>query len=241
MKVGVTLPQFRDDAGPALDTARRAEAAGLDGVFVFDHLWPLRQPARPALAGFPLAAALAAETEAVAVGTLVARVGVLPDAVLGHTLLTLARIAGPRLIAGLGVGDAMSRAENAAYGAPFLPRTSRLASLVEVCRRLRRRGVTTWVGGASAAITAVARDEADGLNLWDVDVDAVKQAAAALPAEVAVTWAGQVDLAADGVDLGRFLHEVAATGATWAVVAPLGVPWPAAVESVAAAAGSLVD
>ena len=241
MKVGVTLPQFRDDAGPALDTARRAEANGLDGVFVFDHLWPLGQPERPALAGFPLAAALAVETEAVAIGTLVARVGVLPDAVLVHTLLTLARIAGSRLIAGLGVGDAMSRAENAAYGAPFLRRDLRLASLREVSHRLRERGVTTWVGGASASIAAVARDEADGLNLWDVALDGLERAAAALPPDVAVTWAGQVDLAADGVDLERLLRAVAATGATWAVVAPIRVPWPAAVESVAAAAASLVD
>ncbi len=48
MRVGVTLPTFRDDAA-ALDAARRAEALGLDGVFVFDHLWPLGQrgSARP--------------------------------------------------------------------------------------------------------------------------------------------------------------------------------------------------
>ena len=49
MRLGVTLPQFREDAEPALAAARRAETAGLDGVFVFDHLWPLHQPERPAL------------------------------------------------------------------------------------------------------------------------------------------------------------------------------------------------
>lgn len=238
MKVGITLPQFREDAGPALDTARRAEAAGLDGVFVFDHLWPLRQPSRPALAGLPLAAAVACGTSAVAVGTLVARVGVLPDAVLVHTLASLARIAGPRMVAGVGVGDRHSRPENLAYGAPFLPRAERIASMAGVCRRLADRGITTWVGGESAAVAAVARDHADALNLWGASADAVASAAARQP----VTWAGQVDLVAAGpLHLGAHLRAVAEAGATWAVVAPLGVPWPTAVELIAASAGAPVD
>jgi alkanesulfonate monooxygenase SsuD/methylene tetrahydromethanopterin reductase-like flavin-dependent oxidoreductase (luciferase family) len=238
VKVGITLPQFRDDAGPALDAAGRAEAAGLDGVFVFDHLWPLRQPSRPALAGLPLAAAVAAETHTIAVGTLVARVGVLPDAVLAHTLASLARIAGPRLIAGRGGGDRDSRPENLAYGAPFRSRAERLASMADVCRRLRSRGLTTWVGGASEATAAVARAEADALNLWGVGPESVAAAASVQP----VTWAGQVQLAdGGGESLRATLDGVAAAGATWAVVAPLGAPWPHAVELIAAAARALVD
>ena len=39
MKLGVTLPNFRDEPEPALAVARAAEAAGLDGVFGFDHLF----------------------------------------------------------------------------------------------------------------------------------------------------------------------------------------------------------
>lgn len=239
MRVGITLPQFRDDAGPALDTARRAEAAGLDGVFVFDHLWPLGQPSRPALAGLPLAAAVAAETGDVAVGTLVARVGVLPDAVLAHTIASLARIAGPRLIAGLGIGDRHSRPESLAYGADFRPRPERLASLVDVCRRVCEREIETWVGGGSAAAAAVARSSADALNLWGVGVDAVAATARTQP----VTWAGQVDLGGDPGPgpLGAHLRALADAGATWAVVAPLGVPWPAAVELLTASAAVLVD
>lgn len=248
MKVGVTLPQFRHQAGPALDTARRAEAAGLDGVFVFDHLWPLGRPDRPALHCFTLVAALIAETERLSVGTLVARVGVLPDAVLAHTFATLHRMAGDRLVAGLGVGDAMSRAENLAVGVPFRPRTERLASLVEVCRRLRARGVTTWVGGTSRSTRAIARSEADGVNVWGVSPEVLAEMAAEDAAGPghgrlgALTWAGQVDLGplASG-DVAGLLQEVAAVGATWAVVAPVNAPWPEAVESIAAAAGALVD
>ena len=58
MKIGVTLPQFADEADSALDAARRAESLGIDGVFCFDHLWPIGQPGRPALSSGPLLGAL---------------------------------------------------------------------------------------------------------------------------------------------------------------------------------------
>ena len=234
------MPQFHADAGPALDAAARAERGGLDGVFVFDHLWPIGRPDRPALHDLTLAAALLVETRRVAVGTLVARVGLLPDAVLVSAFTTLHRMAGPRLIAGLGVGDHLSRAENMAYGVPFRPRGERLASLVEVCRRLRARGVTAWMGGTSAAIRALARTEADAVNLWGVAPEAVAGGPAA-GQEGVVTWAGQVDLSPGAVDVGALLRAVADAGAAWAVVAPVGAGWPEAVESIAAAAGALLD
>lgn len=242
MKVGLTLPQFRHEAGPALDTARRAEAAGLDGVFVFDHLWPLGRPDRPALHGHTLAAALLATTSRLCVGTLVARVGLLPDAVLANQFTTLARMAGGRLVAGLGVGDALSRPENLAVGVPFRPREERLASLVDVSRRLRARGITTWVGGHSTTVRAIGRAEADAVNVWGVPPDALAGMAAEEREAGALTWAGQVDLSTSGVaEVADLLRTVSAAGATWAVVAPVNGPWPEAVETVAAAGRSLVD
>jgi alkanesulfonate monooxygenase SsuD/methylene tetrahydromethanopterin reductase-like flavin-dependent oxidoreductase (luciferase family) len=239
VRVGCTLPQFRHEAEPSLETAVQAEAVGLDGVFAFDHLWPLGQPERPALHGLTLAAAVLASTSRLTVGTLVARVGVLPDAVLANQLATLARMAGGRLVAGLGVGDAMSRPENLAVGVPFRPREERQASLVDVCRRLRARRITTWVGGNSDAVRAVARTEADALNLWGVEPAAVGEATAG---GGAVTWAGQMEVGALGAaGVAECLKALARHGATWAVVAPVGTPWPEAVETIAAAAGSLVD
>ena len=77
---------------PALDAARRAEELGLDGVFVFDHLWPLGAPERPALSAFPVLGAVAAATEpGAASGPLVARIGLVPDEVLVAELLSLHR------------------------------------------------------------------------------------------------------------------------------------------------------
>src|SRR3954454_22909542 len=102
MRVGLVLPSFRDDADTGLSAAVAAEAAGLDGVFVYDHLFPMRSPQRPAISCFPLLGAVAASTEHVHVGPLVARVGLVPNAVLVNQLATLARVAPNRVIAAIG-------------------------------------------------------------------------------------------------------------------------------------------
>ena len=79
MKVGITLPQFRDDAEAAIVTARAAEDAGLDGVFVFDHLWPIGRPERPVLqACFTLLGAIARRPRGADLGPLVAASGWCP-------------------------------------------------------------------------------------------------------------------------------------------------------------------
>ena len=256
MQIGVTVPQFRHDAEAAIAVARRAEAMGVDGVFVFDHLWPLGQRMRPALHSLTLLGALAAETERVSMGPLVARVGLVPDAVLVHTLVSLHRMLGDRLIAALGTGDSLNREENEAYGVPFPPAAERLVALKTCCRQLRAAGVTTWVGGRSASIRAVA-EEADGWNSWGTDVATFKAEGATVVPGRALTWAGQVligrtraeadaKLRAHGTrpglvsgtvdDLVRHLDGLAEAGASWAVCAPLDIGTdPAAVEMLSEA------
>ncbi len=259
MLVGTTLPQFRHDAEAAITVARRAEAAGLDGVFVFDHLWPLGQRQRPALHSLTLLGALAAETDRVVLGPLVARVGLVPDAVLVHALVSLHRMAAGRLIAGLGMGDTLNREENEAYGIAFRPVAERLASVVACCRRLRAAGVTTWVGGRSVAVRQAAV-EADGWNGWGTDVAGFATDAAGVAPGRALTWGGQVligrtraeadaKLRAHGSrpglvsgtidDLVAHLQGLAGAGATWAVCAPLDVGTDdGAVEMLADAAAA---
>jgi alkanesulfonate monooxygenase SsuD/methylene tetrahydromethanopterin reductase-like flavin-dependent oxidoreductase (luciferase family) len=56
--LAVTLPQFNLDPGPALAACRDAWRLGFGGAFVFDHLWPLGAPTRPALEGWTLLAAI---------------------------------------------------------------------------------------------------------------------------------------------------------------------------------------
>jgi len=261
--VGITVPQFKDDPAPAVDVARRAEAAGLDGVFVFDHLWPLGRPERPVLHCLPLLGALGAETSRVTLGPLVTRVSVLPSPVVVNSLVTLHRMFEGRFVAGLGTGDSLNRAENEAYGLGFGTVAERVQDLREICRELRAAGVRTWVGGMSPAVRRAAAEEADGWNGWgSTDPTEFARAAAevtSLAPTAEVTWGGQVligrtpevamaKLARAGDragivhgtvdDLCNHFEALAAVGASWAVCAPLDVGTdPESVELVAEAAG----
>lgn len=243
MRLGITLPQFRSDPAPALAVARRAEAAGIDGVFVFDHLWPLHKPEQPALHCFALLGALSAETQRVALGSFVARVSLLPDAVLVHTLHSLHRMLDGRFIAGVGTGDSHNRDENVAYGVGFPPVEARARQLADCCRRLRAAGVPTWVGGRSERMRQLASQEADGWNAWGVSVEEFAALAATVDG-VDTTWGGQVligrtaEVAAEKLarhgtrpalvtgtvdDLRRHLQALEQAGAAWAVCSPLDV------------------
>jgi len=259
MRLGITLPQFRTSPGPALASARAAEDAGLDGVFVFDHLWPLGRPDRPALHSYELLAAVAAETSTISVGTLVARVGLLPGALLLHAMRTLQQIAGDRLVAGLGTGDLANRDENVAYGVGYPPMAERRAQLEACCRALVHDGVTTWIGGNSpAARRSAVVGGARGWNGWGLDPASFGAAATELAGTgVEPTWAGQVLVgrsqdeadakrAVHGTrpglvwgtvdDLRRHLDALESAGATWAVCAPLdGGRDPAVAETLALA------
>jgi len=251
VRVGLTLPQFRDEAEDALVTARQAEARGLDGVFVFDHLFPIGRPDGPALQSRVLLGALAVETNRIVLGPLVARVSLVPDAVLTHEMETLSRMLGNRLIVGLGTGDSMSRPENERVGVPFPSVAERVAALEGCCRRLRALGVRTWVGGHAPQLRSAASREADGWNGWSTgehdfatEATDVLEQARAVGRRVEITWGGQVLIgrtAAEAAakleqhglrpgllhgtldDLRRHFAALAALGVTWAVCAPLDI------------------
>lgn len=227
VRVGVTLPTFRDDTA-ALSGARQAEELGLDGVFVFDHLWPLGRPDRPALAAFPVLGAVAAETRSIALGPLVARIGLVPDGVMLARFRTLAALAPGRVVAGLGTGDAKSAAENVAYGVPVEPAAERRRSLAACARALADDGLTVWVGGGSPATVAVAVASGAAVNLWEASPVAV----AAQAAVTEVTWGGPVPADAPGIVAA--LAPLVGAGATWVVCA-----WPSSLVAVADAAAAL--
>lgn len=221
MRTGVLLPIFQDHAGRALDAAGRAEEAGLDGVFCYDHLWPMGQPARPALAPFPVLALVATRTRRVAVGTLVARVGLVPDAVLVGQFAALEAIAPGRVVAGIGTGDYLSAGENEAYGVRFEVAADRRARLRRCARAALDLGLPVWVGDGAAGTRRVAREEGAALNVWDASPDEVEGHAR----HGEVTWAGPV-----GGPLAPVVARLADAGASWAVFA-----WPVDVEELAAA------
>src|SRR3979490_1543386 len=120
VRVGLTLPSFVEDPAIPIAGARAAEEAGLDAVFVFDHLWRGDPPnRRPALECFALLGAVAAETTRIQVGTFVARSTLRPPPMRATCFLTAQRVSNGRLIAGIGAGDSESRAENEAFGLEF--------------------------------------------------------------------------------------------------------------------------
>jgi len=235
MRTGVVLPTFRDRPDDAFAAATEAVAAGVDGLFCYDHIWPLGQPERPALAPFPVLGALAtrlgpprAGGDGPFLGTLVARVGLAPNAVLAAQFGALERLAPGRVIAGLGTGDRMSEEENRAYGIPFPPAAARRAQLVELGRELVASGLTVWVAGGTAGRTEEARAAGAVLNVWDAAPALVAERSSG-PDGVEVTWAGPPPTGSPPLaEMVRALHEA---GATWAVFG-----WPVDVEALVAAA-----
>ena len=210
VKLGVLLPSFEVGASHALAVAAEADARGLDGVFAYDHLWPMGSPQRPALAPFPLLAAVASASTRLVVGPLVARVGVVGTAQLVQEFSTLATIAPGRVVAALGTGDRLSAAENEAYGVVTRSAQARRELMAETARALRD-SMEVWIGAGSSATNALAREVGAQLNVWNATPDEVRDHARRGP----VTWAGPVPS-----DLHALLDAVAAAGANWAVLSP---------------------
>jgi alkanesulfonate monooxygenase SsuD/methylene tetrahydromethanopterin reductase-like flavin-dependent oxidoreductase (luciferase family) len=238
MRTGVVLPTFRDTPDAAFDAAAEAVAAGVDGLFCYDHIWPLGQPERPALAPFPVLGALATRLGPPRgagggpfLGTLVARVGLVPNAVLAAQFTALDRLAPGRVIAGLGTGDRLSARENRAYGIPFAPAAERRAELVELGRQLVAAGLRVWVAGGPSGRTEEARAAGAALNVWEAD-PALVAARATGPEALEVTWAGPPPGASPTV--ADVLQLLQGAGATWAVFG-----WPVDVGELVAAARAL--
>ena len=224
MKIGITLPTFEPTAAAALATASAAEGAGIDGVFVFDHLWRGAKRSRPALSMYPVLAAVAATTRHIRIGSLVARVGFLPDRLVVESFVSLHELTEHRLVAALGIGDARSVAENDAYGIAWPALEERRASLASILGELTARGIECWVGATTPATLEIARAAGATVNLWDVELDRVEAEAARGPS----TWAGSFPTEAGAA--ADQLMGLSAAGATWAIWG-----WPRSIELVSQA------
>lgn len=242
MRLGLSLPMFTSDAQRPLTAAARAAAAGYDGVFAPDHLFPPGAPDRPALEPFAVLAAVAARQPALHVGTLVSRASLRPAAILAKQAASLHQMSGGRAILGLGAGDTVSRAEHEAFGFPFASATDRVAILAETVSAVRALfdgrpwagGVHVppidgpllppghpelWIGGRSREVIATAARSADAWNGWAMDAERFDAAAAELRRlaagrDVVPTWGGIVLVGSDPPDLERLREERRAKGLT---------------------------
>ncbi len=172
LSLGVTLPFFREDAEPLIEVAIAAESVGLDAVFAYDHLFRYGADGavRPALEFSSALGALCAETDSIAIASLVARATLRPPAVLTGIFKTAQRIAGERIIAGIGAGDAESRDEMEQFGYNFGDVSSRVDALVGTASALVDEGIPVWVGGDPKYVGEAVMT-ADGWNRWGVDLD----------------------------------------------------------------------
>ncbi|MGI8781371.1 MAG: LLM class flavin-dependent oxidoreductase, partial [Solirubrobacteraceae bacterium] len=126
MRVGIQLPEVeREVRWPEyLALARAAEAAGFDAIWLGDHL--LYRGGRPETGpweAWTLLAALAAATDRVTLGPLVACAGFHPPGLLAKMAATIDEVSGGRFVLGLGAG--WNRDEFAAFGIPYDHRVSR--------------------------------------------------------------------------------------------------------------------
>ncbi len=136
-QIGVQLPEVERRVGwPELrDLARTAEEVGLDSVWVGDHLlYDLPDGARGPWEAWTTLAAVAAVTERVRLGPLVASLGFHDPAMLAKFAATVDEISGGRLVLGLGAG--WNRREYDAFGLAFDHRVDRFEEAFHLLRRL---------------------------------------------------------------------------------------------------------
>ena len=138
MRVGVQLPEVeREVRWPEYEAmALTAERVGFDSVWVGDHLLYRGdgRPERGPLEAWTTLAAIAAATERVELGPLVACIGFHAPAMLAKQAATVDEISGGRLV--LAVGAGWNEAEFRAFGFPFDRRASRFEQSFEVVRKL---------------------------------------------------------------------------------------------------------
>lgn len=212
MRVGLSLPSFVEDPEIPVTVARAAEAAGLHGVFVYDHLFQVAPDGRhrPAIECSALLGAVAAETRTISIGTLVARVTLRPPAALAAVLETTRRIGGNRLLVGVGAGDEQSRVEMETFGLPFGDETERVMALRRGVRALRGKGYPVWIGGRARHVGLLAAEGADGWNRWGASVEvftrewrevqSLVERLSASPSRFTPSWGGLVVLGATEAD-----------------------------------------
>lgn len=148
LRIGVQLPEVeRHVPWPEYRAmARAAEEVGFDSIWLGDHLLYRGdgKGERGPWEAWTLLTGLAASTERVHLGPLVACTAFHAPAVLAKKAATLDEISGGRLVLGLGAG--WNEAEFRAFGIPFDHRASRFEEAFAITRRLLEGERVTFEG-----------------------------------------------------------------------------------------------
>jgi probable F420-dependent oxidoreductase len=148
LKVGVQLPEVERETrwSELLDMTRAIEDLGYDSVWLGEHLlyrWPDR-PARGPWEAWSMLSAIAAVTDRIEFGPLVACTAFHNPAVLAKQATTIDEISGGRLILGLGAG--WNETEFRAFGIPFDHRVDRFEEAFTIIRTLLQEGAIDFDG-----------------------------------------------------------------------------------------------
>jgi len=144
LRLGIQLPEVeRDVRWPEyVAMARAAEESGFDSVWLGDHL--LYADGRGPWEAWTLLSALAAVTERVELGPLVACAGFHPPAVLAKMAATVDEVSGGRLILGLGAGS--NRHDFEAFGLELDRPVARFEEAFPIIRDLLAGETVTFSG-----------------------------------------------------------------------------------------------
>ncbi len=147
LAVGIQLPEVEWEVPfpELLRMAKTAEAVGFDSLWLGDHLlYDLPDGPRGPWEVWTSLAAIAAGTERILLGPLVASTSFHAPAMLAKQIATVDAISGGRLIVGLGAG--WNRREYDAFGFPYDHRVSRFEEAFTIVRTLLTEGSIDFHG-----------------------------------------------------------------------------------------------
>jgi probable F420-dependent oxidoreductase len=148
LKVGIQLPEVERETrwSELLDMTRAIEDLGYDSVWLGEHLlyrWSDRPPRGPWEA-WSMLSAIAAVTDRIEFGPLVACTAFHNPAILAKQASTIDEISAGRLILGLGAG--WNETEFRAFGVPFDHRVDRFEEAFTIIRTLLQDGAIDFDG-----------------------------------------------------------------------------------------------
>ncbi len=153
MKIGVVIMLVElKDLGRTMnfpeirDAAQHCEALGFDSIWIYDHLlYRMRKGVTTGIwEGWSMLSAVAACTQKVERGPLVACNSFRNPALLAKMAHTVDEISGGRLV--LGVGAGWNQPEYEAFGFPFDHRVDRFEEALQIIRPLLKEGYVDFTG-----------------------------------------------------------------------------------------------
>lgn len=172
VKVGVQLRPYGQAAADLVHAAAKLDQIGVDSIWVWDHFFPLHEPADAAhYEAWTMLATIATRTSRATIGTLVSAMPYRNPDLLAHMAFTLSELCAGRLVVGVGAGWA--ERDFREYGYPYGTVGNRSRQLADGVGRLRarldrlqpERHIPILVGGGGERMTMhIAARYADAWN-----------------------------------------------------------------------------